>query len=152
KNTQTHGFVYSAGSLTTFDAPDATGGTQVLGINDTGQIVGVFVDSAGNTRGFVETGDSFRTVDMPGASDTVATGINDLGQITGVYYDNTGTLRGFVDTGGSFIPLDIANASGAEPFGIDGSGQPVGFYDAPTGVQGFGPDGSINVPDTPPFA
>ena len=113
--------------------------------------MGFFVDSAGKTHGFVETGDSFTTVDMPGASDTVATGINDSGQITGDYYDNTGTPHGFVDTGGSFIPLDIANASGTEPFGIDGSGQPVGFYDAPTGVQGFGPDGSINVPDTPPL-
>ena len=57
-------------------------------IDDAGQIVGYFGDSAG-THGFVYTGGSFTTLDAPGAAPPVGTlafGINDAGQIVGSFF------------------------------------------------------------------
>lgn len=56
--------------------------TYAYGINDSGQIVGDFVDALGS-HGFVDTGGSFTTVDVPGFCCTSAQGINDNGQIVG---------------------------------------------------------------------
>jgi hypothetical protein len=57
-----HGIVYNSftHTLTTLDdphaaAPGGTGGTTLNGINDLGQIVGFYVDAAGNTDGLLAT-------------------------------------------------------------------------------------------------
>jgi probable HAF family extracellular repeat protein len=50
-----HGFVYQNGVFTTVDAPGTTDGTQILGGNDLGQLVGIYRDAAGKTSGFVAT-------------------------------------------------------------------------------------------------
>ena len=50
-----HGFVYAGGVFTTVDDPGGVGTTIVNGINDLGQLVGFYVDSNGNTDGFVAT-------------------------------------------------------------------------------------------------
>jgi probable HAF family extracellular repeat protein len=48
-----HGFVHlQAGQVATFDVPGAVQ-TQAYGINDNGDIVGIFKDTAGVTRGFL---------------------------------------------------------------------------------------------------
>jgi hypothetical protein len=68
-----------------------------LGINNSGQIVGSFV-AGGTFYGFVDTGGSFTTIDVPGASSTQgAFGINDSGQVVGWWFDVTGD-HGFVAT------------------------------------------------------
>src|SRR4029077_20256510 len=50
----THGFLFNqpTGTFTTFDIPNAAN-TYLNGINDAGQIVGSYVDSAGTSHGFV---------------------------------------------------------------------------------------------------
>jgi hypothetical protein len=51
-----HGYVYSAGTYTTLDPPGADGSfTLTQGINNTGQVVGMFRDSASVTHGFLAT-------------------------------------------------------------------------------------------------
>src|SRR5262249_24601204 len=52
--TGTHGFLLSGGFYTTIDGPSATTGTEALGINDNGQILG-FYGNAGGVHGFIET-------------------------------------------------------------------------------------------------
>src|SRR4051812_42092685 len=84
-------------SFTPIDVPGASL-TAAAGINDTGQIVGEFVDSTG-IHGFLNTGGSFIPIDVPGAFSTFAQNINDAGQIVGIFVDNTGG-HGFLDTGG----------------------------------------------------
>ena len=77
-------FADSAYSFTTIEVPGARD-TQALGINDSGQIVGRFVDATG-AHGFVDTGGSFTTIDVPenpGSAGIAATGINNNGQIVG---------------------------------------------------------------------
>jgi hypothetical protein len=51
-----HGFTWTARQgFTTVDDPHGIGTTTVNGVNDHGQLVGFYVDSAGNTDGFLAT-------------------------------------------------------------------------------------------------
>jgi len=108
------------------------------GINDSGQIVGTFgnLDSPGH--GFLYTGGSFTTIDVPGASSTAAFGINNSGQIVGNFFDgSTNHRRGFVDTAGSFTFFDVPGAMITYPYGINESGQIVGTFFDSLGQHGF---------------
>jgi hypothetical protein len=58
-----------------------------LGMNNLGQVVGTYKDSAGNDDGFLYSGGKYVTIDAPGATDTYLYGINDLGHILGVSVD-----------------------------------------------------------------
>ena len=78
-------------AFTTLNA--ASGNTLANGVNVSGQIVGSF----GGSHGFLYSGGTFTTVDVPGASSTAAYGISASGQIVGSYTDVfTGflTMRG----------------------------------------------------------
>jgi len=57
-----HGFVYTAGTITTFNVPGATD-TIALGINATGQITGYC-----DTHGFIDIAGTITTFDVPGRS------------------------------------------------------------------------------------
>ncbi|MGI4790272.1 MAG: hypothetical protein ACRYFS_15650 [Janthinobacterium lividum] len=111
-------------------------GTEAWGINDAGEIVGFYDDSAG-THGFTETpGGGFSTLPDPGAlGGTGALGINNAGQIVGGYGDGTSSY-GFVYTPGvgfqkisdpSVVSADGGYTTG---YGINNSGQVVGIYQA----------------------
>ncbi len=70
--------------LSEVDDPFATGGTYVLGINDSGQVAGYYTDDIG-VHGFVETAGNYTTINdpLPGNENTYVLGINDAGQIVG---------------------------------------------------------------------
>src|SRR5207253_4401310 len=99
----THGFIYNpnGGAYTTIDDPSAIGGgfihgTIAYGINDAGQIVGIYDTGADfHIRGFLYSGGFFTTIEDPAASHTVAGhtfayGINNKGLIVGSLMDATG--------------------------------------------------------------
>lgn len=72
-------------------------GTQVVSVNDSGEAVGVYSDSAGNFHGFVYKNGQYLTLDYPGAQIfTELHGINDNGDISGGYFDPSGVGHGFV--------------------------------------------------------
>jgi uncharacterized membrane protein len=78
-----HGFVMDKDGCTTLDGPGAAG-TQLHGINDRGQIVGIFEDSAGTLHGLRLDGADATTIEAPGARPhTTAYDINERGQIVG---------------------------------------------------------------------
>ncbi len=91
-----HGFLLTAGLLTTLDPPGSTF-TQALGLNNRGQVVGQFMDAGGNTHGFVWTrAAGFATIDDPnGVGTTIVNGINDLGVLVG-FYGTSPINSGFV--------------------------------------------------------
>src|SRR5689334_16397319 len=60
-------------------------------------------------QGFVDTGGTFRTLDIPGASSTIAAGINNTGQIVGWFDDSKGQ-HGFLHVGGTFSTIDVPGA------------------------------------------
>jgi uncharacterized membrane protein len=88
----THGFLSTAGTATPINVPGAVStGFQALGIvfglgiNNAGDVAGVFEDTNGQGHGFVKTGSLFTTLDVPGASQTTAWGINEAGQVVGTF-------------------------------------------------------------------
>ena len=76
----------AAGTLafTTFDVPGATL-TSAQGINHQGDIVGTFVDGAGQQHGFLRSKGQYRVIDYPNGHAILARGINDAGDIVGSY-------------------------------------------------------------------
>jgi probable HAF family extracellular repeat protein len=121
-----HGFIYTGGTFTAINDPNATEGTFPSGINDEGQIVGHF-ETATGSQGFLDTGGTFTTF-----AEGFPSGINDLGQIVGsfcLYSDGTVT------------PINDPNAGigGTIPLGINNEGQIVGvFGGGSSGYEGFG--------------
>jgi probable HAF family extracellular repeat protein len=79
-----HGFVLDGGNLTSFDYPGAVAVTTAEGINDAGQVSGLYQDSAGNRHAFeydVATG-KFKSIDPgDGSFAQEAWGINNKGLI-----------------------------------------------------------------------
>jgi autotransporter-associated beta strand protein len=108
------GWLYSGGVYTTVSVPGASG-TRPFGINNAGQIVGLYDDGNGGEFGFVRSGDTYTTIAVPGATNTQALGINNNGQIVGQYSDGSG-VYGFLanpllDLGG--FDLSIGSLAGA---------------------------------------
>jgi hypothetical protein len=51
-----HGFTWTPwAGFTSIDDPHGLGTTTINGVNDRGQLVGFYVDAAGNTDGFLAT-------------------------------------------------------------------------------------------------
>jgi uncharacterized membrane protein len=115
------------GSFTTIDVPGASS-THAAGINDSGQIVGYFVDATGTHGFFLDVGGSLTTIDVPGASDTFALGINNSGQIVGSFdSSDAGPTKGFLAT-----PVPEPLVVGVGDFNGDGYAD-VLWFNASTG-------------------
>ena len=75
---------------------------------------------------------TFTTIDVPGATGTVALGINNRGQIVGEIGSH-----GFLLDRGTFTTIDVPGATFTGAFGINDRGQIVGDYQAGGTVHGF---------------
>jgi uncharacterized protein (TIGR03437 family) len=123
-------------------------------INNSGQVVGAFVDSAGASHGFLRSADgtSLTAIDIPGATSTAAASINNSGWIVGSFV-MAGTVTGDVSIPGThgfrLAPdgtLTIIDAPGAKStvvLQINNSGLIVGEYVDDAISHGFllAPDG-----------
>ena len=124
-------------SFAAIDVPGGlAGSTWAQGINNAGQIVGIFQTCPGSCyHGFLDTNGTFTTIDAPGAvgplGSTYAHGINAAGQIVGIFGDASGAQHGFLDTNGTFTTIDAPGADGHMNAtflqGIDTAGQIIGF-------------------------
>ena len=92
-----HGFLLSKGVYTTLDVPDAAF-TVAQGINNAGQIVGLYVDRDDKEHGFVLSNGVYTTIDVPNSTATAVFSINAQGAIVGSYDDADGVTHGFVGT------------------------------------------------------
>lgn len=136
-------------TFTALDDPAAIGGaasngsvfagTFASGINDAGQVVGYYFDSAG-VHGFQYVSSTgFATIDNPaaifstgnGVSGSAAFGISNTGSVTGTYSDTTNSHGYFYKPGTgytSFNPPATGPNSSTIGFGINASGIIVGNY------------------------
>ena len=115
-------------TYTTLDNPSAASTTQPLGINDAGQVVGIFdLPIIFSTYySFLYSGGAYTTLSDPSStafngSGTFAYGINAFGQIVGYYQGRNGNGRneGFLYSGGNYTTLDDPLATiSTEPAGI----------------------------------
>ncbi len=91
-----HGFLIDGASFTIIDYPGSLG-TNALGINDSGSIVGEF-GSTGPSSGFLRTGSTFFQIQPPDVGTSQANGINNARQIVGFFNDSTGIIHGYLAT------------------------------------------------------
>jgi probable HAF family extracellular repeat protein len=127
------GFIFKDGVYTMFDYPTAIG-THPTGINDHGEIVGIWKDANNVRHGFLLRDGSFSSLDVPAAVGlTFAEGINNAGEVVGRYLDSNSVLHGFVLSKGIYTTLDFPGASDSVAFGLNDQGQIVGTYNGGTG-------------------
>jgi hypothetical protein len=132
-----HGFLDTAGTITTIDFPGSYG-TDLFDINDSGEMVGLYIDAASNGHGFLDSGGVFTPINYPGAAQTFAAGINTAGAIVGLWLDAANNIHSFLFSSGVFTSLDFPLSSGTQATGINDSGEISGTYtDAANASHGF---------------
>jgi uncharacterized membrane protein len=113
-------------------------GTQ--GINDLGQIVGVYIDGSGVYHGYELSGGKYTTLDVPftGAIATFAYGINNSGEVVGGWIDSDRNGHGFTLIGGTYASFDFPGGFDTQAFSINSAGDIVGPYNDASGIaHGF---------------
>lgn len=134
------GFTLDAGVFSAFAFPGAN--TEPSGINDLGEIVGIYNES----HGFSLNGGIFTSIDVPGAFSTLVHGVGPTGQIIGEYVPGS-TLcdcPGFILQSGTFSNFNHPGGVNTVPNGMNTAGQIVGWYNA-----GFTLPGFLAVPGAP---
>jgi probable HAF family extracellular repeat protein len=139
-------------SFTIIDVP-GTGANSTVpnGINDQGQVVGIFGQLGVGYRGFLYSGGGFTTIDA-GSDYTIAYDINNSGSIIGDYGLSSGNVsHGFLSTGGTIAPFDVPGALSTSLSGINDLGDIIGGYSDTSGKShGFlSSNGSITTIDVP---
>jgi len=136
------------------------GGSNVLvtGINDSGEMVANYTDSAGTTHCVAIIGTSMVQIVDPNEVGTGAGkgtscwGINNSGQIVGSY-SSAAFGNGFAWTGTEYVDIGYPGATaGTTAYGLNNVGQIVGSYADNTGQHGFVytvPDSSFVQLDVP---
>src|SRR5215467_2547028 len=118
--------------ITTFDYPGSVISTSPQKINERGDIVGVFIDSSGVTRGFVRFSDGTFSDPIVDPNDTVGftegRGINNSGTVVGDYATSDGNSHGFFLSGGTFTTYDVPGATSTAVLGINNPGDFTGTF------------------------
>ncbi len=135
--------------ITTFDYPGTGNLTLPQKINERGDIVGEFIDSAGVTRGFVRFSDGGFSDPIVDPNDTVGftegRGINNSRTVAGDYVISDGTLHSFFLSGSTFTEYDVPGTVQTNLLSINDAGDFTGGFD-PDGSGVF--QGFVNVAGT----
>jgi len=123
------GFVYSGGKFTAVNFPKSNG-TQAIGINDAGVVVGAYLDSASVQHGFVKKGSKYTSIDVKGDTTAYAWAINNGGQMVVFATSSAGSYESFVYNGKTFKKIADPNASttGTIARSLNNKGDVVGAY------------------------
>ena len=115
------------------------------GINDRGQVAGIYLDRDLVQTGFVRDRSGHATTIALSPIGTKARDINDRGQVVGIYAEPTDNELGYFvrsylrDRDGNVTTIDIPGAGETSPYTIDDRSRVVGTY-TDAGVTA-GPDG-----------
>ena len=115
--------------------------TQLLGINNSGQIVGYHgngQDGQNPSRGFTfKMPNIYTNENFPGSVQTHVTGINDLGQTSGFYTDTAGVPHGFVKLGTDFTTVDYPGTMANQLLALNSASQAIGVYFEASGQMNY---------------
>jgi len=136
------GYVKDGSTFTTLSFAPIT---YALGINDSGEVVGLTSNGLYGTpaevgHGFSvnKNGTGFSSFDVPGSVDTQAEGINNLGMIVGVASStDRATWQGFLKNGSTYTSINVPGAVSTWANGINDAGEIVGDYSDGTHSYGF---------------
>jgi hypothetical protein len=128
--------------ITTFDYPGTGNLTSPQKINERGDIVGEFIDSAGVTRGFIRFSNGTFSDPIVDPNDTVGftegRGINNSRTVCGDYTGSDGNSHGFFLSGGAFTEYDVPGAVSTSVLGINEPGDFTGSFSYGSGIfQGY---------------
>jgi YD repeat-containing protein len=122
-------------SYVTFDVPTATA-TEVRGINDRGDTVGIYDDASGIRHGFSrDRKGKLATIDVPGAGSTRTNQVNNLEEIAGAYTSTDNVTHGFVIINSKTIRLDFPGATSTSSAGLNDKTEVVGRTTDATGAE-----------------
>lgn len=96
------------------------------GINNSGVIVGMAVDSLGRSRAFSFTGASMTDLGTFGGSHAIAYGINNSGVVVGAAQDSSGNYEAFSYSSGTLTSMDPFGVTSAA-YAINNTGFAVGY-------------------------
>jgi hypothetical protein len=115
-------FLYRGGKYTDIAGP--TGARQSFGsaINDSGAIVGYYVDASGVIHGFLFKGKKYTTLDVPTATATYATGINKSGKIVLYWADSGGHYESALYNGKTYKTINVPGAANSYALDLDAAG------------------------------
>ena len=115
-----NGFTYTNGVYTDVIVPGATAGTTSYGLNSAGDIVGAFADNVGQ-HGFLYpvTTNTFTTLNIPGATATLAVGINDSDEITFEWVNATFVYSGAILKSRTYTILNVPGMTQSKARGIN---------------------------------
>ena len=153
-----HGFLYDAGTYTSFDYPGTVQGTAAFGINNAGEIVGLYnggvafllksgvfssfgggydinnFDFTASGVGFVDSSGNSYLVNVPGVQETNTFGINDAIVVVGDYWDGSRT-HGFSFNDINYSTIDFPGSTETVCQGVNTLGEIVGYYLDTNGLQ-----------------
>jgi probable HAF family extracellular repeat protein len=109
--------------------------TQVVGIDNNGDTVGFYIDSAGQTHGFLKpNGKDFLNIDLPGTTFNQLLGINNRDQEAGYFQDANNMQHAYVrEQDGAFLVLNLPMPS-SQATSINDHGTVVGFMQPSNGA------------------
>ena len=131
------GFIRVGHVDTTFAVPGATA-TFAYQVNDSGQIVGYYVDSNLISHGYMRDSAGALTypIDVRGATETFVLGNNASNWVVGRYTDTSDVTHGFFYvTPDNILTYDYPGATYTSLNGINSSGLICGYYNDTAGVS-----------------
>jgi probable HAF family extracellular repeat protein len=134
RNGDSHGFLFSAGSFTSFDPP-GSGATVPDFITDEGVAGGEFY-TGGNeppyTVGFTMAGGTVTNFEYPGGYYNNVVGIGPAGEVAGTWIDSVAN-HGFIALGGTYYDIDVPGSTNTVLTGVNQNGWLVGYFTTGTG-------------------
>ena len=122
--------------ITTFDYPGTGNSTIPEGINDRGDITGLYVDSSGITRGFVRFHAGIFSDPIVEPNDagglTEGRGINHARAVGGFYTGSDGLFHGYFLHANVFTEFNVVGANDTLVEGLNNAGDFVGAFDSNT--------------------
>jgi hypothetical protein len=131
-----HSFLLSGSTFTEYDLPGALQ-TNLLSINEPGDLTGTFDPGSGIFQAFIDRGGTITSWSVPGAAATLAYDINNSKHlVVGYYVDAAGILHGYYrDADGALhFPIDPTGSVTTILFGDNNRNWVVGRYTDSSGV------------------
>src|SRR5579863_10511737 len=108
------GFMYKNGKFTDVSGPAGSKISMANGINDNGDVVGVYIDAGEVTHGFLLSGGKYTTLDVPGAGFSDAMGINNTSHIVLCWIPSGGgPYNSSIYDGKTFRTINVPDAQGS---------------------------------------
>lgn len=125
-----HGFYYSRGQFVHLNFPGSVDNmSYAFGINNRGDIVGIYDVTVAITHGFLLRNGQYRTLDTPFGVQSEARGINDQGEVVGDAYDDPfDYVTGFSLDKNGFTRLAFPDAFWTFPFAVNNLGMQGGIF------------------------